>query len=324
MNSHKTSDAHNEAHAALPVTERRLAQSMELDSMTVSEVLRLMNDQDRIAVDAVSDVVDELASLVETAVALLREGGTVHYFGAGTSGRLGALDAAELVPTFNLAPGVFTAHIAGGSEALVQSVENSEDSVDEGESAAAGLGVHDLAIGLAASGNTPYVGGALHRAHQNGARTALISCNPLASLAPLADQHIALRTGAEVVTGSTRLKAGTAQKMALNSFSTAVMVELGRTFSNLMVSVVATNDKLRDRTVRILAEATGLSRQQSVVVLEGAGGDLRVALASVLGDATPDAARAALGEANESVRHAVALLHRAPADSTTSFRTPND
>ena len=186
---------------ALPPTETRLEASLGLDDMTTLERLTLMNEQDRIAVEAVGAVLPQLAELVEVAAGAVRAGGSIHYFGAGTSGRLGVLDAAELLPTYNLPDDIVVGHIAGGERALVHAVENSEDSVVDGARAAAELGPNDVAIGLAASGNTPYVGAALQAARAQGAATALISCNPHAALAPLADIDIVLRTGAEVVTG---------------------------------------------------------------------------------------------------------------------------
>jgi N-acetylmuramic acid 6-phosphate etherase len=269
----RTVDSALDGDSYVPATERRLEASMDLDSMTTSQILALLTSQDRIAVDAVAAVSAALGDLVDIAAERIRNGGTVHYFGAGTSGRLAVLDAAELLPTFNIDPGMVVAHMAGGSEALVRAIENVEDSEEAGRQDAATLGALDVAIGLAASGNTPYVGGALAAARERGAHTALISSNARATLASLADTVLVLDTGAEVITGSTRLKAGTAEKLALNGFSTALMISLGRTWSNLMVSVVATNAKLRRRTVRILMQATGLDEAQSVRSLEEADGD---------------------------------------------------
>ena len=292
---------------ALPPTETRLEASLGLDDMTTLERLTLMNEQDRIAVEAVGAVLPQLAELVEVAAGAVRAGGSIHYFGAGTSGRLGVLDAAELLPTYNLPDDIVVGHIAGGERALVHAVENSEDSVVDGARAAADLRPNDVAIGLAASGNTPYVGAALEAARAQGAATALISCNPHAALAPLADIEIVLRTGAEVVTGSTRLKAGSAQKMALNGFSTALMIALGRTWSNLMVSVVATNDKLRDRSIRIFREATGTEDAAARASLAAADGDLRVAIVAQVGGIDAGHARGVLESTGFSVRDA---LHR--------------
>lgn len=295
---------------ALPPTEQRLIASRDLDTLSARETLALLNDHDALAVRAVAETLDTVAELVDIAAERFRAGGNVHYFGAGTSGRLAVLDAAELRPTFNLEPGRVTAHIAGGSRAVVDAVENAEDSEADGAVAAALLGPLDVAIGLTASGNTPYVGGALAAARERGAYTALVSSNPAARLAPLADAHVLLNTGPEVLTGSTRLKAGTAEKLVLNGFSTALMIAVGRTWSNLMVSVVATNDKLRDRTVRILCDASGLDRSEAEEVLAAADGELKTALVSALGSIDVARSRILLAEEHGSVR---AALARVPA-----------
>ena len=299
-------------HDELPATERRHEASADLDDMSTLDLLRLMNAEDARAIDAARAALPQLAALVEEAAERLARGGTVHYFGAGTSGRLGVLDAAELLPTFNLDPGIVTGHIAGGVDALIHPVENSEDSADDGAQAAAPLGVHDIAIGLAASGTTPYVAGALRAARLQGSATALITSNARSPLAELADFFIAVDTGPEILTGSTRLKAGTAEKVLLNGFSTALMVRLGRTWSNLMVSLVATNEKLRHRMVRILSEATGADVIEAQAALDRADGDLKLALVTVLGQTSPDGAREALERSGYSVRAAIGALDGSP------------
>ncbi|MEP6799688.1 MAG: N-acetylmuramic acid 6-phosphate etherase, partial [Lapillicoccus sp.] len=242
-------------------TEERYAASAGIDRLSSLEVLQMLNDADAVVAPAVAAVLPELALLVEGAVDRLRVGGSVHYVGAGTSGRLAVLDAAELRPTFNVPQGMFVAHQAGGEQAFTGAVENVEDDVEAGRAVARDIGAGDVVIGLAASGRTPYVRGALEVARDNGALTALVTANPQAELAGLVDHLIAPATGPEVVTGSTRLKAGTAQKLILNGFSTAVLIRLGHTWGNLMVDVVATNAKLRGRVVRILCEATGVDEQ---------------------------------------------------------------
>lgn len=289
----------------LSPTEQRHPASADLDARSSLEVLRLMNAEDRRAVDAVSAILPELARVVDLAAERFRRGGNIHYFGAGTSGRLGVLDAAELLPTFNLAPGRVVAHIAGGPDALVNAVEDAEDSERDGRRDAQDLGADDVAIGLAASGNTPYVGGALAAARDAGAVTVLVSSNPSAGLAPLADIHLVLDTGAEVLTGSTRLKAATAEKLVLNGFSTALMIAVGRTWSNLMVSVVATNDKLRHRTVRILREAADLGDDEARDLLGRADGELKTAIVAALSGVAVDRARELLDESDGAVREAL-------------------
>ena len=292
----------------LPDTERRLADSRELDTMPTLELLQLMNREDARAIEIVAQVLPLVAELVEVAADRLARGGSIHYFGAGTSGRLGVLDAAELLPTFNLALGIVEAHIAGGNSAMFTSVEGSEDSDSDGRRDASGLGENDVAIGLTVAGAAPYVGGALEEARARGAHTALVTSNAASPLADLADNFIAVPTGAEVLTGSTRLKAGTAEKVILNGFSTALMVRSGRTWSNLMVSVVASNAKLRRRTLLILAEATGASAEECEVMLREASGDLKVAIVAALADTSVEAARDALSSSSGNVRTALATI----------------
>lgn len=289
----------------LPPTERRNPRSRHLNDLDSFGVLQLLNTEDRVAVDAAAAVLPDLAPVVDVASDCLRRGGTVHYFGAGTSGRLGVLDASELRPTFNLEPGKVVGHIAGGPRALVEAVENAEDAAEDGRSDAAELGPDDIAIGLAASGSTPYVGGALETARAGGAHTVLISSNPEARLAQYADTNLVLETGPEVVTGSTRLKAGTAQKLVLNGFSTALMIATGRTWENLMVSVTATNEKLRERTVRILCQATGLDEPAARDLLHRAAGDLKTAVVMSLAEIHASEASALLQEHEGSVKDAL-------------------
>ncbi|MBY8848939.1 N-acetylmuramic acid 6-phosphate etherase [Saccharothrix longispora] len=290
-------------------TEARNPRTEDLDRLSTLDVLRLINAEDHLVPDAVAAVLPELARAADLAVGALRAGGRVHYVGAGTSGRLATLDAAELVPTFNTPPDWFVAHHAGGREALVNAVENVEDQASAGADeirrhAVAG----DLVVGVTASGRTPFVVAALEAARALGARTVLVSNNPTAT-APLdVDVLIAVDTGPEAIAGSTRMKAGTSQKLVLTSFSTAVMVRLGRTYSNLMVSMRATNAKLRGRTVRILREATGLAEQECTTALADAGGDLKVALVHLLADVPTALAADALRKTQGHVRQALTLL----------------
>lgn len=294
-------------------TELRNSRTLDIDQLSTVEVLRRINDEDRLVPDAVGAVLEELARLVDLGVAALRSGGRVHYVGAGTSGRLAVLDAAELVPTFDLPEGTFRAHHAGGAAAFGAAVENAEDDTDAGAAeVAAEVAAGDLVIGLTASGRTPYVIGFLAAAGSLGARTALISANPDAPANGDVDVPIAIDTGREAIAGSTRMKAGTAQKVALTSFSTAVMIRTGQTYSNLMVSMRATNAKLRGRTLRILAEATGSSDDECAAALEDAGGDLKTALVHLLCRVDATVAAHALSTTDGHVREALALLGGAP------------
>ncbi len=289
-------------------TEGRNPRTLDIDRLPTLEVLRLINAEDARVAPAVAEVLPELARAVDLAVEALRQGGRIHYFGAGTSGRIAVLDAAELWPTFQLEPGRVVAHHAGGVGALYQAVEGAEDDPELGARDAGEVEAGDVAIGLTASGRTPYVAGALRTARERGATTVLVSANPRAPIAQDADVHVAANTGPEVIAGSTRMKAGTAQKLILNAFSTAVMIRLGRTYSNLMVDLKATNAKLRGRLVTILVEATGIEETACRRALAQAGGDLKVALVSLLADVPPDRAKVALAAANGVVRQALHLL----------------
>lgn len=303
------------AAAARPVvrvgapTEQRNPHSVDLDLMSTRDVLSVISEADRRVPAAVAAVLDKIAEAVDLAVVALRGGRRVHYFGAGTSGRLGVLDAAELAPTFNSPRHWFCAHLAGGPDAMWQAVEDAEDDDRLGATESADcVQEGDLVVGLAASGRTPYVLGALAAARARGASTVLLCADPQAQAAVSVDVFIGVDTGPEVVTGSTRMKAGTAQKLVLNAFSTAVMVRLGRVYSNLMIDMVATNAKLRGRMISILVEATGCAEEVSRQALDEAGGNLKTALVSLVSGAGIPAARAALARCEDQVRGALALL----------------
>jgi len=297
-----------EASVSAP-TEERHPGTHALDAMSTLELLQTLNHEDARVAPAVLQVLPQLAVAVDLAVERIRAGGTVHYFGAGTSGRLAVIDAAELMPTFNAPDGLFVAHHAGGAEALLKAVENAEDDAELGAQEASVVGPQDVVVGVTASGRTPYVAGALAAARATGALTVLITANPKAELAGQVEHLLAVDTGPEVITGSTRLKAGTAQKLVLNSFSTAVMVRLGRTWSNLMVDMVATNAKLRGRVIRILREASGADEVAARKALELASGELKPALLSLLAGVDPDTARGALELHQGSVAEALRSIH---------------
>ncbi|WP_155369880.1 N-acetylmuramic acid 6-phosphate etherase [Catellatospora vulcania] len=290
-------------------TEQRYAPSAELDLLGTRQILQVINEADRTVAGAVGAVLDPLAVVVEDAVAALQRGNRVHYVGAGTSGRLGVLDAAELPPTFNAPRSWFCAHIAGGPGALLAAVEDAEDDTAGGADELARCArTGDVVVGIAASGRTPYVLGALRAAGELGCRTALIAADPHASAAAWVDVFIGVDTGPEVITGSTRMKAATAQKLLLNAFSSAVMVRLGRVFSNFMIDMVPTNAKLRGRMLNILVEATGHDEEDCRRTLDAAGGDLRAALVALLAGREVAAARGALAGHGNRVRDAVAAL----------------
>ncbi|MFI6575133.1 N-acetylmuramic acid 6-phosphate etherase [Nocardiopsis sp. NPDC050513] len=289
-------------------TEARNSGTHDIDLLPSLDVLRQINAEDMTVPSAVAAVLPELARAVDLGVAALEADAAIHYFGAGTSGRIAAQDAAELPPTYGVPAEWVVAHHAGGGEALVRAVEGIEDDWESGRIDAAGVAPGSLAVGLAASGRTPYVGGALEAARERGASTVLISANPAAPLAGDVDVHVGVDTGAEVIAGSTRMKAGTAQKLALNAFSTAVMVRMGRTYSNLMVGVDASNSKLRGRVVTILTQATGVTERLCEEALTAADGDTRVALVALLAEVDPDRAARALSAGRGRVRAALAEL----------------
>ncbi|HEY0475068.1 MAG TPA: N-acetylmuramic acid 6-phosphate etherase [Kribbella sp.] len=293
-------------------TEQRNPRTLAIDAVGTTEILRMVNAEDASVAGAVGAVIPELSRAVDAAVAAVRAGGRVHYFGAGTSGRLAVLDAAELMPTFRTPDDLVIAHHAGGTDALFRAVENVEDSEEGGAADAVGVTASDIVLGLAASGTTPYVAGALEAARAVGATTVLVTSNPSAPLAAYADIVVAADTGPEVIAGSTRLKAGTAQKMILNAFSTTLMIKLGHTWSNLMVDMVATNNKLRGRMLRILGEATGADPDACAAALAEAGGELKPALVHLLTGSPVARAREALEEAGGRVAVALGKLS-APA-----------
>ena len=278
-------------------TEERNPASAELDALDARGMVEVILSEDAKVAAAVQARSAEIAALVEVCVAAIADGGTVHYVGAGTSGRLGVLDAVELAPTFDADPSMVAAHLAGGPGAFLAAVEGAEDSAAQGaQLVESECRSGDVVIGLAASGRTPFVRGALEAARAAGMPTALISANPAAALAPAADHPILLDVGPEVVTGSTRMKAGTAQKLTLNALSTATMVRLGTTFGNLMIQVRPTNAKLVARTVRMLVQASGTAPEEAARVLEAADGSVRVALVALLSGTDAEAAGAALAD----------------------------
>jgi N-acetylmuramic acid 6-phosphate etherase len=295
---------------AVPPTELRNDRTLDIDVLPTMALLERLNDEDAKVAASVRRTLPDLALVVDAADKALRAGGRIHYFGGGTSGRLAFLDAAELVPTFDLPAGVVVAHIAGGEQALTRAAENAEDDDASGASDAAEVSATDVAIGLSASGSAAYVAGALTRARQAGAFTALFTANPQAPVARHADVVVCADTGPEAITGSTRLKAGTAEKMLLNSFSTALMVRDGRTYSNLMVRLAPMNAKLRARQVRLLFQASGAAEAECAAALRAADGEVRVALTSLLSGADVATSRRALAQAAGVVRAAIEHVHR--------------
>jgi N-acetylmuramic acid 6-phosphate etherase len=269
-------------------------------------MLRLINAEDATVAGAVAATLPELAAVVDDVVECLRAGRRVHYFGAGTSGRMAVLDAAEVIPTFGMTPGVFVAHHAGGDLALGTAIEDVEDDEALGVADARDVAPGDVVVGITASGRTPYVAGALRAGNSAGAVTVLVSSNPAAPLARLAAHRVLIDTGPEAIAGSTRLKAATAQKMVLNALSTGAMIRTGRTFSNLMAAMTGNNAKLRQRQLTILREASGAAEDACRAQLTRCGGDLRLALLCLLSGLEPEDAADALARSGGSIRGVLA------------------
>ena len=263
------------------LTEQRNPRSSRIDQLSTLEIVDLINAEDRMVAQAVGEERAEIAHCIELVVDCFRRGGRLIYVGAGTSGRLGVLDASEMPPTYGTDPAMVRGVIAGGYDALIRSREGAEDHPKDGAAAMDQLdvGADDFVLGIATSGTTPYVHGALDRARERGARTGFLLCTyPSNDLTATHDVVIAPLVGPEVITGSTRMKAGTATKMVLNTITTAAMVKLGKVYGNLMVDLQVTCQKLRDRGERILMETLGVERGEAVRLLDRAEGHVKVAI----------------------------------------------
>jgi N-acetylmuramic acid 6-phosphate etherase len=262
------------------LTEQRLAESMNLDAMSIEDAVALMNAQDTRAVNAVAEEKANIAKSIELVVAAFRAGGRLIYVGAGTSGRLGVLDASECPPTFRSDPNMVQGIIAGGEAAMFRAQEGVEDRADDGAAAvdAKQVSANDVVMGMAAGGTTPFVHGALRRAKERGAKTIFLSCVQPVAAEPTVDVVIRPLTGPEVLTGSTRLKAGTATKLVLNQITTIAMVRIGKVHENLMVDLRAANRKLWDRGARIVSMLTTLARDEAMELLRQAEGHVKMAV----------------------------------------------
>ncbi len=262
------------------LTEQVNPNSQNLDKLSCLELVELFNREDENAIASVASAKIKLAQAIERTAEALRHGGRLFYIGAGTSGRLGVLDAAECPPTFCSPPELVQGIIAGGAAALVKSSEDLEDRAEDGETEVAVRHVTelDVVVGITAGGTTPFVHGALQAASQRGATTIFIACVPVEQVRVDVDIDIRLLTGAEILAGSTRLKAGTATKLALNILSTGVMVQLGKVYGNRMIDVAVTNTKLRDRALRILQDLTSLNPEEAELLLDQSGKSVKLAL----------------------------------------------
>jgi len=291
----------------LPTTEKRNPRSAGVDRMSTLEIVDLINSEDRTVPQAVGSQRERIAEAIDAIVERFLAGGRLFYVGAGTSGRLGVLDASECPPTFGVKPSMIQGIIAGGKRALVRSIEGAEDHPDDGAKAIDKRRVSskDVVVGLAACGLTPFVRGALQRARRIGAKTICVTCAPEAVGVIPAEIVINPVVGPEIVTGSTRMKAGTATKLVLNTLTTTAMIKLGKVYGNLMVDLRAVNNKLRDRSVRIVMELTGLSRARARALLKRADERLKPAVVMHFRNVDLQGATRILNECNQSLRKAI-------------------
>jgi N-acetylmuramic acid 6-phosphate etherase len=290
------------------LTEQRNPRSRQIDRLSPLEITDLINAEDRMVAQAVGEEREAIARSIEIAVHAFRSGGRLIYVGAGTSGRLGVLDAAEMPPTYGTDPVMVQGVIAGGTAALTRAQEGAEDHPEDGAKAIdeKGVGPKDFVLGIATSGTTPYVHGALRRARERGAKTGFLLCTyPTPEMLATNDVVIAPLVGPEVITGSTRMKAGTATKMVLNTITTGAMIRMGKVFGNLMVDLQVTCQKLQDRGERILMETTGMTRAEATELLDGAGGHVKTALVMHGRRVGRDEARRLLDEAGGVVARVV-------------------
>jgi N-acetylmuramic acid 6-phosphate etherase len=292
---------------SLPTTEKRNPASANIDRLSTLEIVELINREDCTVPQAVGSQRERIAAAIDVIVAQFRAGGRLFYVGAGTSGRLGVLDASECPPTFGVRPAMVQGIIAGGRRALVRSIEGAEDRAGDGAKAIDKkcVSTKDVVVGLAACGMTPFVRGALQRARRIGAKTICVTCAPEAVGFIPAEIVINPVVGPEIIAGSTRMKAGTATKLVLNTLTTTAMIRLGKVYGNLMVDLRAVNNKLRDRSVRIVMELTGLSRAKATALLKRANGNLKPAVVMHFRKVDLQGATRILDDCHQSLRKAI-------------------
>ncbi|MEU6734608.1 N-acetylmuramic acid 6-phosphate etherase [Streptomyces physcomitrii] len=300
------------AELAHLTTEEFRPELAEIDQLPTLEITRIMNGEDASVAGAVARQLPQIAAAIDAAAERLARGGRLIYAGAGTAGRMGILDASECPPTFNTAPSQVVGLIAGGPGAMVESVEGAEDSkpLAASDLAALSLRAEDVVVGISASGRTPYAIGAVEYAREQGALTLGLSCNAGSPLAAAAEHGIEVVVGPELLTGSTRLKGGTAQKLVLNMISTITMIRLGKTYGNLMVDVRASNEKLRARSRRIVSLATGAPDVEIEHALSATGGEVKNAILMILGEVDGPTAARLLTESKGHLREALAGAHK--------------
>ncbi|MCY9400762.1 N-acetylmuramic acid 6-phosphate etherase [Bacillus haynesii] len=268
------------SHLSSLTTERRNESSKRIHQVETIDMLKIMNDEDKTVAEAVQEVLPDVKTAVDYAVGSLKKGGRIIYIGAGTSGRLGVLDAAECPPTFSISPESVIGIMAGGEQALFKAVEGAEDHEAFGrrDLEAVNLSNNDTVIGIAASGRTPYVLGALKYAKETGAKTVALTCNENSAISRAADHSIEVVVGPEVIAGSTRMKAATSHKMILNMISTAAMINMGKVYENLMVDVKVSNNKLKERAIRIIQTVTGVPKEMAAQALEKSNNQVKTAI----------------------------------------------
>ena len=291
------------------LTETRNPNTVNIDRQSSLGIVELINQEDHKVAAAIQEILPDIAKAVDSIVSALQSGGRLFYLGAGTSGRIGILDASECPPTYGTDPGLVLGLIAGGEPAILRAVEGAEDSctMAANDLQAKQLNSSDILIGIAASGRTPYVIGGLEYAKSIGCQTVSLTCTPDSQMSNIAHLSLTVLTGPEVITGSTRMKAGTAQKMVLNMLTTATMIRLGKVYSNLMVDVQATNLKLKERSRFIVTLATGVTSDQADMALAKAKGSVKLAIVMLLADLTADKASQLLEQANGFTSEALAL-----------------
>ncbi|MBW5254191.1 N-acetylmuramic acid 6-phosphate etherase [Streptomyces poriferorum] len=309
-----TPDGYGELRAQLATltTEAFRPELAEIDRLATAEIARIMNDEDRTVPASVAELLPEISAAIDAIAARMTRGGRLIYAGAGTAGRLGVLDASECPPTFNTDPADVIGLIAGGPSAMVTAVEGAEDSKElaAADLDALGLTAEDTVVGISASGRTPYAIGAVEHARAQGALTIGLSCNADSALGAAAEHPLEVVVGPELLTGSTRLKAGTAQKLVLNMLSTITMIRLGKTYGNLMVDVRASNEKLRARSRRIVSLATGASDAEIEAALAATDGEVKNAILTILGQVDGPTAATLLSASDGHLRAALAAAPR--------------
>ena len=296
----------------IPVTEQRNPASYQIDTKSTAEILTIINNEDKKVPEAVSQAIPQLTRLVDRAVEVFQKGGRLFYLGAGTSGRLGVLDASECPPTYGVSPDMVQGFIAGGDAALRRSIEGAEDDEKHGidQLRGAGFSVADMLVGITASGSAPYVLGAPRYARSLGSPTGAISCNKDSHTFELADYPIYLPVGPEIVTGSTRMKSGTAQKLALNMITTTAMIRLGKVYNNFMIDLMPVNAKLVERSKRLINEITGCGEVRAAQIFEDSGRKIRTAVIMASLAVSKEEAEALLKQGNGNINNALNAYKR--------------